>query len=107
MARRTRSGDAPGRLSFRLAVASLMGRFRPVGRLHFGRRLGPELDALRFNPWNTGGGMRPVGWLNGARDRAYKLSQATWRRAMRGGAELQDAADRHVERLASRPTRAP
>jgi hypothetical protein len=23
-----------------------------------------ELDGLRFNPWNTGGGLEPAGWLN-------------------------------------------
>jgi hypothetical protein len=51
--------------------------------------------------------MEPAGWLNGARDGAYKLSQAAWRRAMRNGAELQDAADRQVERLTLTTTRAP
>ena len=90
---------ATGRLAFDLAVAPVAGRFRPVGSLRVGRRLGPELDALRFNPWNTGGGMEPAGWLNGARDRAYKLSQGAWRRTRRDGAALQDAADRELERL--------
>jgi hypothetical protein len=91
-----------GRLAFDLAVAPVAGRFRPVGSLHIGRRLAPELDALRFNPWNTGGGMQPAGWLNGARDRAYRLSQGTWRRLRRDGAVRQDAADRELERLAGR-----
>jgi hypothetical protein len=104
---RLEAAASTGRLSFRFAVASVNGRFRPVGRLRVGRRLGRELDALRFNPWNTGGGMRPAGWLNGARDRAYKLSQATWRRTRRGGGRLQDAADRQVERLSSTTTMAP
>jgi hypothetical protein len=89
-----------GRLEFDLAVASVAGRFRSVGSLRIGRRLGPELDALRFNPWNTGGGMQPAGWLNDARDRAYKLSQRTWRRLRRHGAIRQDAADRELERFA-------
>lgn len=88
-----------GRLAFDLAVAPLMGRFQPVGTLRMGRGLPQELDALRFNPWNTGGGLEPAGWLNGARDRAYKLSQAAWRRTRRRGAALQDAADRELERL--------
>ncbi|HEX2124926.1 MAG TPA: hypothetical protein VHF45_00025 [Thermoleophilaceae bacterium] len=96
---RLEAAAATGRLSFWVAVASMTGRFRPVGTLHVGRRLGRELDALRFNPWNTGGGMRPAGWLNGARDRAYKLSQAAWRRTRRDGARAQDAADRQLERL--------
>ena len=93
---RLEAAASTGRLSFDLAVAPVNGRFRPVGRLHIGRRLGQELDALRFNPWNTGGGMAPAGWLNGARDRAYKLSQAAWRRTRRDGAALQDAADREL-----------
>ena len=108
---------ASGRLAFELAVAPMMGRFRPIGTLRVGRRLGPELDALRFNPWNCGGGLEPAGWLNGARDRAYKLSQGAWRRTRRGGAALQDAADWELDRLgyveagsrspAGRPPRVP
>jgi hypothetical protein len=96
---RLETAASTGRLAFDLAVAPIVGRFRPVGRLSIGRRLGHELDALRFNPWNTGGGMEPAGWLNGSRDRAYKLSQGAWRRARRDGAALQDSADRELERL--------
>jgi hypothetical protein len=85
-----------GRLRFQLAIAPLMGRFSPVADLWIGERLPAELDALRFNPWNCGGGLQPAGALNGARDRAYRLSQAAWRRTRPGGAWLQDAADRRV-----------
>jgi hypothetical protein len=88
-----------GRLVFQLAVAPLRGRFRPVAELQVGARLARELDALRFNPWNTGGGMEPAGWLNGARDRAYKLSQAAWRRTRRDGTRLQAAAERELASL--------
>ena len=88
---------ATGRLAFDLAVSRVNGRFQPVGILRIGRRLSHELDALRFNPWNTGGGMEPAGWLNDARDRAYKLSQGAWRRTRLNGAALQDAADRELE----------
>jgi hypothetical protein len=95
---RLEAAAATGRLAFDLAVASIGGRFRTVGGLHIGRRLTHQLDALRFNPWNTGGGMEPAGWLNGARDRAYKLSQGAWRRTRRDGAALQDSADREFER---------
>jgi len=95
---------ATGRLVFDLAVAPVAGRFRPVGSLYVGRRLGVGLDALRFNPWNTGGGLEPAGWLNGARDHAYKLSQGAWRRTRRDGAVLQDAADRDLERLKLPPS---
>jgi hypothetical protein len=95
---RLEAAASTGRLAFDIAVARIAGRFRPVGSLHIGRQLPPELDALRFNPSNTGGGMEPAGWLNGARDRAYKLSQAAWRRTRRDGAALQDLADRELTR---------
>jgi hypothetical protein len=85
-----------GRDRFKLAVAAPMGRFQPVADLLIGERLPDELDALRFNPWNTGGGMDPVGVLNGARDLAYKLSQSAWGRALPGAAE---AADRRLAEL--------
>jgi hypothetical protein len=61
---------ASGRLAFDLTVAPMSGR------------------------WNCGGGLRPAGWLNQARDRAYRLSQGAWRRTRPDGAALQDAADR-------------
>lgn len=93
---------ATGRLRFRFAVAPMMGRFRQIGELWISERLPDDLDALRFNPFNTGGGLVPAGSLNLARDRAYRLSQAAWRRTNRTGAELQDAADR---RLLARPRR--
>lgn len=89
-----------GQLRFGLAVASLGGRFRPVAELRVGRRLPPEVDALRFNPWNTGGGMAPAGWLNGARQRAYAFSQAAWGVTRPSGAALQREADREVDALA-------
>jgi hypothetical protein len=100
---RLREAAATGLLSFQLAVARMRGRFEPVATLHIGDRLPAELDALRFNPWNTGGGMAPAGWLNGARDLAYRLSQASWRRSRRGGAAVQEAADREMERLTPGP----
>jgi hypothetical protein len=89
------------RLVFQIAVASLRGRFQPVAELRIGARLPQELDALRFNPFNCGGGMEPAGWLNGARDRAYKLSQAAWGRSRPDGAEEQAVADQRLEELTS------
>jgi hypothetical protein len=83
-----------GQLCFQLAVAAPKSRFQPVAELRIGNQLAPDADALRFNPWNTGGGMAPSGILNGARDRAYKLSQAAWRRTAPDGAKRQDRADR-------------
>ena len=84
---------ATGHLEFGLAVASLGGRFRRVGTLRVGERLPEELDALRFNPFNCGGGLEPVGWLNRLRDYAYPLSQAAWGRR-KGQARAQAEADR-------------
>ncbi|MGE5636570.1 MAG: hypothetical protein ACM3UV_06495 [Nocardioidaceae bacterium] len=98
---RIEAAAATKQLRFHLAVASAWGRFRPVAELGVGRRLPAELDALRFNPWNTGGGLEPAGALNRARDRAYRMSQASWRRTRRDGAQLQDAADRRLAALSS------
>lgn len=92
---------ATGRLAFQVAVAPITGRFQPVAELRVGGRLPAEFDALRFNPWNTGGGMEPAGWLNGARDRAYRLSQAAWARTRHNGASLQQTADRQLDTLDS------
>lgn len=91
---------ATGELRFDLAVARLEGRFRPVAELHIGERLGPDLDALRFNPFNCGGGMRPSGVFNRWRADAYPLSQAAWRHTGRDGAKRQDAAERQLRALA-------
>jgi hypothetical protein len=96
---------ATGRLRFKLAVAPVMGRFRTIGEVWIESPLPGTLDALRFNPWNTGGGLDPIGALNGARDRAYKMSQAAWGRTQSHGAELQAAADRHVQPKLSEPSR--
>jgi hypothetical protein len=61
------------------------GRFRPVAELRVGDPLPPAADALRFNPWNTGGGLELTGVLNRLRDVAYPLSQRAWARAGRAG----------------------
>ena len=75
---------ATGDLRFSLAVAAPMGRFRPVGEIRIGSRLPAELDAIQMNPFNTGGGLQPAGFLNRLRDYAYPLSQAGWRRRQAG-----------------------
>ena len=94
-------------LRFELAVAPVRGRFRPVATVRVGTRLPPALDALRFNPWNTGGGLEPAGWLNETRRRAYPLSQAAWGRTRRGGLQVQDEAQRELEEEISRLRPAP
>lgn len=82
---------ATGRLVFDLAVAELWGRFEPVAELRVGASLPGQADALRFNPWNTGGGLQPAGILNRLRDYAYPLSQRAW--ALTGKAGEQAAAE--------------
>lgn len=83
---------ATGELRFDLAVASLMGRFRPVGEIRIGARLPDELDAIQMNPWNTGGGLEPAGFLNRLRDYAYPLSQAGWRARQSGAPAASDSS---------------
>jgi hypothetical protein len=76
---RLEKAAATGALVFDLALAGVWGRFRPVAELRIGARLPPDADALRFNPWNSGGGLEPTGVINRLRDYAYPLSQRTWR----------------------------
>lgn len=65
-----------GNLHFRFALASLVGGWSAVGDLHVAERLSrDETERLAFTPWNTGGGIRPVGPLMGLRKAAYRASQ--------------------------------
>jgi hypothetical protein len=73
-------------LRFELRTGRSFGRSQPLATL----RLGPPLpadqtEALRFNPWTTGPGIRPVGWLNLLRDAAYRASQRGRSRGPRPG----------------------
>jgi hypothetical protein len=87
-----------GRLRFGFAVAPIGRRFGRVGSLHIEERLPDSLDALRFNPFNSGGGLEPVGLLNRLRDYAYPLSQAAW--ARRGGRGVeQRSAEAELHRI--------
>jgi hypothetical protein len=94
---RLAAAAATGELAFDLAVAGVWGRFRPVAELRVGDPLPSEADALRFNPWNSGGGLELTGVLNRLRDIAYPLSQRAWGRA--GRADAQAAADSLLRRL--------
>jgi hypothetical protein len=69
---------ATGAMRFSLVVSAILGRFKPVGELRIGRRLPDELEGLRFNPWNTGGGLEPAGFFNRLRAYAYPASQEGW-----------------------------
>ena len=67
---------AAGGLRFELRTASSFGPSQPVATLTTGQPLPAEqTEALRFNPWTTGPGFRPAGWLNLLRDTAYNASQ--------------------------------
>jgi len=80
---RLAAAAATGALVFDLSVAEVWGKFRPVAELRVGDSLPPEADALVFNPWNTGGGLELIGFLNRMRDIAYPLSQRAWGRTRR------------------------
>jgi hypothetical protein len=63
-------------LGFELRTAGTFGPSRRLATLTVGQPLSAEqTQALRFNPWTTGPGMRPSGWLNLLRDAAYRASQ--------------------------------
>lgn len=71
-----RASAAAGELCFTLALAGFTGSWRPLAKLALGAELPPaETEDLRFNPWNTGGGIRPLGPLMGLRKPAYLGSQ--------------------------------
>jgi hypothetical protein len=70
---------AVGRRSARfvLAVGGLRTPWRPVALVEILEPLPHALSAeLRFNPWNTGAGIEPVGFPNRIRAPAYRGSQA-------------------------------
>jgi len=63
-------------LGFELRTAGTFGPSRRLATLTVGQPLSAEQTrALRFNPWTTGPGIRPSGWLNLLRDAAYRASQ--------------------------------
>jgi hypothetical protein len=63
-------------LGFELRAARSVGRSQPLATVTVGASLPAEqAAALRFNPWTTGPGIRPTGWLNLLRDAAYRASQ--------------------------------
>jgi hypothetical protein len=70
---------ADGVASFRIGLAPLLGRLRPVARLTLGARVADgQARALRFDPWVAGGGLVPSGPLMGLRSPAYRGSRAGW-----------------------------
>ncbi len=96
---RLAAAAATGDLEFDLSISRGSSRFQPVGRLEIGRRLECDLDSLRFDPLNSGGGLSPAGMINAMRPSAYRLSQAAWRRTRLDAARAQDAADAAIVSL--------
>jgi hypothetical protein len=65
-----------GDLRYAIAVAAPFRRFQRVAGVEIGARLpDEESERLRFNPWNTGGGIKPNGPFQGVRLPAYEGSQ--------------------------------
>jgi hypothetical protein len=63
-------------LGFELRTAGTLGASQRLATLTVDEALPAEqTEALRFNPWTTGPGIRPSGWLNLLRDAAYRASQ--------------------------------
>lgn len=61
---------------FSIDIAAPRGAWEPVARLDIGRQLsGRTAEGLRFNPANTGGGIRPIGVLQAVRRLSYGASQ--------------------------------
>jgi hypothetical protein len=70
-----RAATADG-LRLELRTARSFGRSQPLATVTAGPPLpADQTEALRFNPWTTGPGIRPSGWLNLLRDGAYRASQ--------------------------------
>jgi hypothetical protein len=65
-----------GRLRVTLSLASPLGRWDAVATVDLDALGSPDDARIRFNPWNTGGGIRPTGVLQRLRDPAYRSSQA-------------------------------
>ena len=71
-----RAAAEQGEARFALCVASPLGSWTDVGMLELEAQLDDAAtERLRLNPWNTGGGIRPMGPLMGLRDAAYRGSQ--------------------------------
>jgi hypothetical protein len=63
-------------LELELRTAKSFGRSQPLATVTVGPPLpADQTQALRFNPWTTGPGIHPSGWLNLLRDAAYQASQ--------------------------------
>jgi hypothetical protein len=64
---------------FDVTLATLLGHWASIGTVTLGRRVREsQAQRIRFNPWNTGGNIRPTGPFMGLRESAYRESQRGW-----------------------------
>jgi hypothetical protein len=79
---------------FTLGITGLRARkMLAIGELVLGARQPDEANSIRFNPWNTGGGIEPSGWLNRLREAAYPASQAGWEASSDGASDMAVSGD--------------
>ena len=78
MEERLRASVAAGGVALDLAAARVGGRFQRFGELRVEQEVPGGGDHLRFNLFNTGGGLEPVTWINRIRRRTYQQSQEGW-----------------------------
>jgi hypothetical protein len=77
---------AANSLEFELRTAKSFGRSQPLATVTVDAPLpADQTEGLRFNPWTTGPGIHPSGWLNLLRDAAYQASQRGRNQATRSG----------------------
>jgi hypothetical protein len=68
-----------GTAGFELWAGGGLRRPRVIGRLSLTGPLPDGVaDQVRFNPWTTGPGLRPAGWVNRLRRPSYAASQEGW-----------------------------
>jgi len=62
-------------VTFGIAVAGPLERWSRVGTLRLRGPIPATAGDVDFDPWNTGGGLTPVTWLNRIRREAYRQSR--------------------------------
>jgi hypothetical protein len=76
-------------LEFELRTAKSFGRSQPLATVTVDAPLpADQTEGWRFNPWTTGPGIYPSGWLNLLRDAAYQASQRGHNQATGSGQRL-------------------
>jgi hypothetical protein len=71
----------PVRLTLAVRADRLAARYRPCAEISLETPVGLEDDALRFDPFRSGRGIRPVGLVHNARSATYAASRRFGSRA--------------------------